>query len=121
MAAIVTDALIILMLTGGLIFAYIVNARVKRLMALLHELEPAVQEFSAAVDKSEASVAQMTHNINERIAEAEEDERAQEEAASPTFASRRMSETRELGVRVVRNKQDLVRRFFDMPRTEGQV
>ena len=118
MAAMVTDALIILMLTGGIIFAYIVNARVKRLMALLHELEPAVQEFSRAVDKSEASVAQMQHNLTERLAEPEE---VEETPAEPTFASRRMAETRELGVRVVRNKQDLVRRVFDMPRTEGSV
>lgn len=120
MAAMVTDALIILMLSGGIVFAYIVNKRVKRLMTLLHELEPAVQQFSLAVDKSEASVAQMQRKLSEDLTRPEKHVEGPE-AEEPTFATRRVNDTRDLGVRVIRNKQDLVRRFFEMPREERQV
>lgn len=122
MLAMLTDVFIILLLIGGIGFASVVNARVKRLMALLQELEPAVQHFSDAVDKSEASVAQMQKNLlheqpSENLPQADVFE-----ADAPAFASRRTPQnTREMGVRVIRNKQDLVRRFFDLPRTAGRV
>ncbi len=120
MAAIIIDAVIILMLTGGIAFAWIVNSRVKRLMNLMHELEPTVQQFSLAVDKSEHSVAQMQRSLTDELSKREE--QAEEPAVQePLFTTGRVTGTRDVGVRVIRNKQDLVRRFFDVPRTESQV
>lgn len=120
MAAMFVDALIILMLTGGVAFAWVVNARVKRLMTLMHELEPTVQQFSQAVDKSEHSVVQMQRSLAEKLSQ-EEEPREPSKPQEPLFTTGRIAETRDIGVKVIRDKQDLVRRFFDVPRTEGRV
>lgn len=120
MAAMIIDAVIILMLAGGIVFAWVVNSRVKRLMNLMHELEPTVQQFSLAVDKSEHSVAQMQRSLAEGLTEREE-AREEPKIKEPLFTTGRVTETRDVGVRVIRNKQDLVRRFFDVPRAESQV
>ncbi len=121
MAALITDIVIILMLAGGIAFAAIVNRRVKRLMALMHELEPTVQQFSQAVDKSEHSVAQMQHTLSQKLAEDDERAEGPEQAPEPLFTTGRVSQTRDMGVRVIRDKQDLVRRFFEVPRGERRV
>ncbi len=120
MTAVIIDAVIILMLTGGFVFAWVVNARVKRLMALMQELEPTVQQFSDAVDKSEHSVAQMQRSVREKLA-GRDTTPPEPEVREPLFTTGRATDTRDVGVRVIRNKQDLVRRFFDVPRTESQV
>lgn len=121
MAAIVTDILIILMLAGGIAYAFVVNRRVKRLMGLLRELEPAVQQFSLAVDKSEASVAQMQQSLTKGIADAEQAEADRAATEEVRFSSRRETTARDVGVRVIRDKQDMVRRFFDVSRREGRA
>lgn len=122
MVAMITDALIVVLLFGGIMFAWVVNTRVKRLMTLLHELEPAVQQFSTAVDKSEISVAQMQKSLLQEPPLQMNLDSHDLEKDAPKFASRRTSpEPREMGVRVIRNKQNLVREFFDLPRTEGRV
>ncbi len=120
MAAMIIDAVIILMLAGGIVFAWVVNGRVKRLMNLMHELEPTVQQFSLAVDKSEDSVARMQRSLAEGLREREE-VREEPQVKEPLFTTGRVTETRDVGVRVIRNKQDLVRRFFEVPRTETQA
>jgi hypothetical protein len=124
MTAILTDALIVLTLIGAIVYAQVVNRRVKRLMVLLRELEPAVQEFSRAVDKSEASVVQMQTSLKQ-AREQPTSEAAQSSSfsigESPLFSSRRVDDVRELGVRVIRDKKDLVRQFFDATRTAGKA
>ncbi|MCE8008974.1 flagellar motor switch protein [Aestuariivita sp.] len=123
MAAMITDAVIIIMLIGGITFAQIVNQRVKRLMALLHELEPAVQQFSQAVDKSEASVVQMQRSLSQGLAAEPQVRTGAHDLPDeqPLFSSRRVTDVRDMGVRVIRDKQDLVRRFFDATRSEGKA
>jgi hypothetical protein len=81
-------------------------------MGALKDLEPLINEYSQAVDKSEASVAAMRENLETRpvFVEDEEDE--------PMFATRRQARATIPGVQVVRDKQDLVRRFFEASRTE---
>ncbi|OWU76755.1 hypothetical protein ATO5_11025 [Loktanella sp. 22II-4b] len=51
------DTMILALLAGTLAYAFLVDRRVRRLMSVLHELQPMVGEFSAAVDKSQSSVA----------------------------------------------------------------
>lgn len=122
MAAIVIDAIIVVLLICGMVYAGLVNLRVKRLTNLLRELEPAVQQFSVAVDKSEASVIQMQRNILLGQNAETDDTRHEKVEASPRFSSRRnVSEVRDVGMRVVRNKQEMVRRFFDLSRSEGRT
>lgn len=112
MAATLTDFLIIAMLVGAIAYGYYVSRKVQVLMGALKELEPLITEYSQAVDKSEASVAALKQNLDKRpsFVEEEEDE--------PMFATRRQSRNKIPGVQVVRDKQDLVRRFFDASRAE---
>ena len=112
MAATLTDIVIIALLTGAIAYGYYVSRKVQVLMGALKDLEPLINEYSQAVDKSEASVAAMRENLETRPAfvEDEEDE--------PMFATRRQARATIPGVQVVRDKQDLVRRFFEASRTE---
>ena len=113
MAATLTDFLIIAMLVGAIAYGYFVSRKVQKLMGALKDLEPIIMEYSQAVDKSEASVAAMKQSLEERpyLVEEEDDE--------PMFATRRQSSRAKIpGVQVVKDKQDLVRRFFEASRTE---
>lgn len=119
MAAMLTDILIIFLLAGGTAFAYVVNGRVKRLMLLLRELEPVVHQFALAVDKSEASVSHMQQSILKSLTD-QEDSGGHDQA--PQFStSRAPSDVREIGVQAIRNKQELVRQFFELPRGERRI
>ncbi|MFC6639667.1 flagellar motor switch protein [Sulfitobacter sp. JBTF-M27] len=114
MAAII-DGVIIVLLIGSITYGYLVSRKVRLLMATLRELEPLVDEFSSAVDKSQTSVAEMRRNI-EVAEEAPQPQAAPasapEEAA---FSSRRAAPPApEIpGLRRVRDKKELVRAFFD--------
>ena len=50
------DILIIVLLVGTLVYAFILDRRVRALMATLKEMEPMVGAFSNAVDQSAKSV-----------------------------------------------------------------
>ncbi|MFY0597919.1 MAG: flagellar motor switch protein [Cognatishimia sp.] len=111
MAATLTDFFIIALLLGAIGYGWYVSRKVQVLMTALKDMEPLVKEFSTAVDKTEDSVHQLKLNLEEpqqRVVEEEEDE--------PMFATRRQPAHKIPGARVVRNKQDLVRRFFETSR-----
>ena len=123
MAAMITDIFIIALLVGGIGYGVLISHRVQRLMATLKELEPAVREFSVAVDKSETSVSQMRETLENRaVADTAPDTKAETaEEPAPAFSTRRYNAQRIPGVRVVRDKQDLVRRFFETSRSEKRA
>lgn len=113
MAATLTDIVIIALLLGAIGYGWYVSRKVQVLMAALKDMEPLVKEFSSAVDKTEDSVNQLKLNLEEprqpEMAPVEEDE-------EPMFATRRQPAHKIPGARVVRDKQDLVRRFFETSR-----
>ena len=119
MAATITDILIILLLAGSVGYGVMISRRVQKLMASLEELEPLVREFSEAVDKSETSVNALRDNLAEGLAA--QDEAATNDDSAPAFSSRRQAQRRLPGVQVVRDKQDLVRRFFETSRSESRA
>lgn len=115
MAAII-DGVIILLLIGSISYGYMVSRKVRVLMATLKDLEPLVEEFSTAVDKSEYSVARMRENLAEAERQPEPAPAWQPQAPEETaFSSRRgAAPAQEMpGRRVVRDKKDLVRAFFE--------
>ncbi|MEI4472006.1 flagellar motor switch protein [Frigidibacter sp. MR17.24] len=59
MISLAIDAVIVVLLGAALVYGWMISRRVSRLMAVLHELEPMVRAFSAAVDKSEESVKEL--------------------------------------------------------------
>ncbi len=112
----IIDGLTILLLIGSIAYGYVVSRKVRRLMATLHELQPLVRQFSHAVDKSEQSVHQMRQNIE--IAEQSEAKTFAETAPIERgFTSQRVSSQRKTDVpskmRVLRDKQELVKAFFE--------
>lgn len=121
--ATIIDGVIIVLLIGSITYGYLVSRKVRLLMATLKELEPLVDEFSSAVDKSQSSVAQMRENITvaEQSAQPEpEPAPVPEPAPAPrteeaAFSSRRGTPPApEMpGLRRVRDKKELVRAFFD--------
>ncbi len=116
--AMIIDCVIILLLIGSITYGYIVSRKVRLLMGILKDLEPLVEEFSSAVEKSQDSVSQM----RDRIEVAEQVQQVQREAepevaAQSTFASRRAAPVETPGMRVMRDKKELVRAFFDTQST----
>ncbi|GAA6176173.1 flagellar motor switch protein [Sulfitobacter pacificus] len=116
--AMIIDCVIILLLIGSITYGYIVSRKVRLLMGILKDLEPLVEEFSSAVEKSQDSVSQM----RDRIEVAEQVQQVQPEAepevaAQSTFASRRAAPVETPGMRVMRDKKELVRAFFDTQST----
>lgn len=123
MAAAITDVLIIALLVCSIGYGYLVSRRVQTLMKVLENLEPLVGEFSQAVDKSEASVSEMRRNLEDEVAHADgsTDQGAETAKEAPAFSSWRGGKRKLPGVQVVRNKQDLVRRFFESTHGETTV
>ncbi len=117
MAATLTDIFIIALLLGAIGYGWYVSRKVQVLMAALKEMEPLVKEFSSAVDKTEDSVNQLKLNLEEPV----QPEMTEEEEDEPMFATRRQPAHKIPGARVVRNKQDLVRRFFETSRSETRA
>lgn len=119
MAATLTDIFIIALLLGAIGYGWYVSRKVQVLMAALKEMEPLVKEFSHAVDKTEDSVHQLRLNLEEP--QQPEREQVDEEDDEPMFATRRQPAHKIPGARVVRDKQDLVRRFFETSRSETRA
>ena len=113
------DLVILALLAGVLGYAFMVDRRVRRLVAVLREMEPMIDDFSAAVDKSESSVSAMkslTQSIETRAARDARDGR-DPRGEGPAFRTSRQPEPRPTaGVASVTGKADLVRGFFDTVR-----
>lgn len=138
--ALLIDMTILLLLAGTLGYAFLVDRRVRALMAALRSLEPMVGEFSAAVDRTESSVKFLRGNGATRSAPKRGDEprltrtadRASAAAAQApqgdsdadnTAASEREAAPAPSqlppGVTRVTGKADLVRGFFETVRSGG--
>ena len=111
MLAALIDTVIILLLIGSIAYGYSVSRRVRLLMNTLKDLEPLVHEFSNAVNKSEYSVHLMRENIEAAAEETRSQDYGTRNEASSAFASRRVAP--HAGQRMVHDKKDLVRQFFE--------
>ena len=112
------DIVILALLAGVLGYAYLVDRRVRDLVTVLRDLEPVVDEFSAAVDKSEDSITamkSMTESLGEKARAARE--AGPEDEATLAFRTMRQPEGKPAGVASVTGKADLVRSFFDTVRS----
>ncbi|MFU8863102.1 MAG: flagellar motor switch protein [Rhodobacterales bacterium] len=136
--ALLIDMIILLLLLGTLTYAFLVDRRVRTLMAALKALEPVVNQFSSAVDRTEDSVKSLRAEGAARTASKREDEppltrtaaqMPNQSAHSPAgstpdlvFRSVRMparATPAQLppGMARVTGKADLVRGFFDTIRS----
>ena len=112
MIATIIDSLIVVLLIGSIGYGYVVSMKLRKLTATLKQLEPLVEQFSSAVDKSEQSV----HHMRESIETAQRAPPPPPEETAASFASRRATKqapAERNGVRVVRDKKEMVRAFFE--------
>lgn len=119
--ALLIDTLILALLAGTLGYAFLVDRRVRALMAALENLKPAVGALSAAVDKSESSVSvlkSMAQGITGETAKKRTAEASDTKASPETmhFSSCRVSRPVPAGVTQLSGKSDLVRGFFEATR-----
>ncbi|MFC2970539.1 flagellar motor switch protein [Acidimangrovimonas pyrenivorans] len=126
------DAVLVLLLAAMMGYGVYITRRLRRLMAVLTEMEPLVREFSAAVDKSEQSVSRMkraAQDLTSAPAAVAAAAPAQAPAAegAVTFSSRRRKPRAAAatgpiaGMTRVTGKADLVRSFFERGRMQGEV
>ena len=113
------DIAILVLLVGTLGYAYLVDRRVKALMAVLKDMGSMVGEFSKAVDKSEDSVSMlrsMAEKVRSPIATPQPE---QDSAQVVSLRTSREKVKKPAGVTKVSGKSDLVRGFFETARTRG--
>lgn len=72
--ALLIDMIILLLLVGTLAYAFLVDRRVRALMDAMRALEPVVDQFSSAVDRTENSVRSLRAEGAVRAAVKREDE-----------------------------------------------
>lgn len=127
MMSLVIDGLLIVMLAGTLAYAMTVHRKLRRLISVLQNLEPVVNQFSAAVDKSEQSVSNMktaaqkaalhvevepvVHQVQPREGATFRTQRPKPLASLP-----RLRDIEVPGATRISGKADLVKSFFDTNR-----
>lgn len=112
----IVDTVTILLLIGSITYGYLVSRKVRHLMLTLKELEPLVEAFSTAVDKSEYSVELMRENIEQANRQPEYILEPEPQETRAAFSSRRdpYTQPREVaGLHKVRDKKEMVRAFFE--------
>lgn len=126
------DVVIILLLIGSIGYGYTVSRKVRYLMHALKDMEALVVAFSTAVEKSQHSVHQMRENIKvaETLPQKQRDV-AEDHAPQAAFSSERRGPVggrpgmdagaERPGLVVMRDKEDLVRKFFDTPPTTSRA
>ena len=129
MMALLIDMLILLLLAGTLGYAFMVERRVRTLMAALKDLQPVVGELSSAVDKSESSVVALkavAEHVAGEAPRAATAPRPEPNGEVNTVAFRSVRAPRHgggagsgAGVPSLGGKSDLVRSFFEAARSRG--
>lgn len=121
------DVVIVVLLIGMLLYAYMVNRRLRILMAALREMEPIVGAFSSAVDQSSRSVKDLKELSNAArraeppvqkagrpLPEPEEETLQTLMSAEKRGAARLRVKNPVRGQTSVPGKSELVRTFFDI-------
>lgn len=114
--SILIDIVILALLAGVLAYAYLVDRRVRHLVGVLHEMAPMVDEFSAAVDKSEYSISAMkamTEQFEGRVQRGARGGRPEPRASRGDDPAPRRRDDLPTGAARVEGKAELVRNFFD--------
>lgn len=120
--SLIIDVVILVLLLGTLGYAFVVDRRVQKLMRALHELEPLIGDFSAAVDRSEGTVSRLkslsqavqapfTHKRQPAAPRPEPE--AAPRRADPAFSTVRDQPERPVKANSIPVKSDLVRGFFE--------
>ncbi|ETX28910.1 hypothetical protein [Roseivivax isoporae] len=118
MTGLFIDMMIMALLLGAIGFGLVLERRVRRLMQVLQELQPAVDQFAQAVDRTEETVVALRGRTSGREAPAPQPETAATRLSPlPTMRNLRNQAARAMqagtGVAAVEGKADMVRSFFE--------
>ncbi|UOA32675.1 hypothetical protein DSM110093_02477 [Sulfitobacter sp. DSM 110093] len=121
------DIIIIVLLIGTLVYAFILDRRVRALIATLKEMEPMVGAFSSAVDQSTKSVEDLrdlstkvqrpeppVHREAPQSRPAVADPAPNGQSPAQMRAARLKGRSQVRGQAAVQGKSELVRTFFDI-------
>jgi hypothetical protein len=114
------DAVIIVLLIGTLVYAYILDRRVRNLMLTLREMAPMVGAFSSAVDQSTKSVEDLrtlsavTRRVEPPMKKTLRPMAERDMASAPQKEAPMKVKNPVRGQSSVPGKSDLVRTFFDI-------
>jgi len=121
------DIIIIVLLVGTLVYAFILDRRVRNLMASLREMEPMVGAFSSAVDQSTKSVEELrdlsakaqrpeppVQKLPPQPRHAPAEPAATGQSPAEKRAARLKGRSQVRGQASVQGKSELVRTFFDI-------
>jgi hypothetical protein len=120
--AMLIDMMILLLLVGTLAYAFLVDRRVRALMVAMRALEPVVDQFSLAVDRTETSVRHLRATAKREdeppltrasAATAPRAGGAGEQPSPPAQPTGAAPAQLPPGMARVTGKADLVRSFFD--------
>ncbi len=107
------DLLILVLLFVALGFGLVIDRRVRRLMKVLAELEPTIDQFSSAVDRSAESVTSL------RSATAGQGDHETRGARGPEAPVPALRAGGADGTARIDGKSDLVRSFFENVKNRG--
>ncbi|MGJ8544683.1 MAG: flagellar motor switch protein [Sulfitobacter sp.] len=109
------DIIIIVLLICTLVYGYVLDRRVRSLIASLREMEPMVGAFSSAVDQSARSVEDL-RGLSHAARRIEPPVQKNRQVAAPAPEQPKPSDPKVpvRGQASVPGKSDLVRTFFDI-------
>jgi hypothetical protein len=113
MIALITNGLILTLMVGAIIYIYLVDLRVRRLLTTLKELEPMVGQFSEAVDRSETSLEKLKAVEVDSIPRSGGKDEGDKNRG---FKSKQGLQKSQVGWVSLPGKSELVRSFFETAR-----
>jgi hypothetical protein len=108
------DTLILVLLAGSVIYAIIVDRRLRRLKAALDDFRPALEHFAAAADRTEGSVSTLRSVADRLSSEGPQPSGAWREGVAAPDAA--LQQKRAVSVLRTGAKAELVRSFFEEAR-----
>ena len=116
MITLITNGLILALMIGAIIYIYLVDLRVRKLLGTLKELEPMVGQFSEAVDRSETSLEKLKAVEIESVPRAGSSGGEDEDDKNAIFKSKKSLQKSQVGWVSLPGKSELVRSFFETAR-----
>lgn len=116
MMTIIINGMILALLIGSIGYTYLMDLRVRKLLAALKEMEPMIGQFSKAVDQSETSLekfkqATVSDEVDVTTAKKTADSGASKKKL--TFETNRKPQQNHIGQISLPGKSELVKSFFE--------
>ena len=119
MVILITNGLLLSLMVGAIVYIFLVDLRVRKLLAALNELEPMVGNFSDAVDRSETSLEKFKEADVDKISSIKTADNTGEDSEGEKnviFKKKQNLMKSQVGWVSLPGKSELVRSFFETAR-----